>query len=105
MQFKGTPQFPATVLDKAISRAGGLWNAFTYLDWTTYFETMPAGEIDLALRLESDRMVNSMFEENEVSFEMAELGYLGVNHCVIGAKLADLWNFPALLINTIQNHH
>ena len=59
MQFKGTPQFPANVLDKAISREGGSWNAFTYMDWTAYFETMPAEKIDLALRLESDRMMNS----------------------------------------------
>jgi zinc protease len=69
MQFKGTPQFPAGVLDKAISREGGFWNAFTYLDWTTYFETMPADKIDLALRLESDRMVNSLYDEGEVSSE------------------------------------
>jgi zinc protease len=69
MQFKGTPQFPATVLDKAISREGGMWNAFTYLDWTTYFETMPAASIDLALRLEADRMLNSRFDPQEVDSE------------------------------------
>ncbi len=45
MQFKGTAQFPAKVLDKAISRDGGHWNAFTYMDWTTYFETMPADTV------------------------------------------------------------
>ncbi len=69
MQFKGTPQFPANVLDKAISREGGVWNAFTYLDWTTYFETMPADKIDLALRLEADRMTNSVFDPEEVASE------------------------------------
>jgi zinc protease len=69
MQFKGTPQFPASVLDKAISREGGMWNAMTYLDWTTYFETMPAEKIDLGLRLEADRMVNSAFDEKEVDSE------------------------------------
>ncbi len=69
MQFKGTPQFPAGVLDKAISREGGYWNAFTYLDWTAYFETMPAEKIDLALRLEADRMVNSVFDPKEVESE------------------------------------
>lgn len=69
MQFKGTPQFPSNVLDKAISREGGTWNAFTYMDWTAYFETMPADKIDLALRLESDRMVNSQFDTNEVDSE------------------------------------
>ena len=69
MQFKGTPQFPANTLDKAISRHGGTWNAFTYMDWTAYFETMPADKIDLALRLEADRMINSRFDENEVASE------------------------------------
>ena len=69
MQFKGTPKFPANVLDKAISREGGMWNAMTYLDWTAYFETLPADKIDLALQLEADRMVNSQFDEKEVSSE------------------------------------
>jgi zinc protease len=69
MQFKGTPQFPASLLDKAISRDGGMWNAFTYFDWTTYLETMPADKIDLSLRLEADRMVNSSFDEKEAASE------------------------------------
>ena len=69
MQFKGTPQFPGNVLDRAISREGGMWNAFTHLDWTTYLETLPADKIDLALRLEADRMVNSRFDEKEVESE------------------------------------
>ncbi len=69
MQFKGTPQFPAGVLDKAVSREGGVWNAFTYMDWTTYFETMPADKIDLGTCLEADRMANSIFDPEEVSSE------------------------------------
>lgn len=69
MQFKGTPKFPASMLDKSISREGGTWNAFTYLDWTAYFETMPADKIDLALQLEADRMINSQFDEKEVASE------------------------------------
>jgi zinc protease len=69
MQFKGTPQFPASSLDRDISRDGGIWNAFTFLDWTAYLETMPADKIDLGLRLEADRMAKSLFEEKEVSSE------------------------------------
>jgi zinc protease len=69
MQFKGTPQFPAGILDKAISRDGGFWNAFTYLDWTAFFETLPADSIDLAYQLETDRMVNSVYDTNEVNSE------------------------------------
>ncbi len=69
MQFKGTPTFPAGVLDRAISRDGGMWNAFTHLDWTTFFETMPAEKIDLSIALEADRMVNSVYEPDEVNSE------------------------------------
>jgi len=69
MQFKGTPAFPPTALDKAIAREGGVWNAFTHLDWTTYFETLPADKIDLALRLEADRMFHSLFKPEEVESE------------------------------------
>ena len=69
MQFKGTPQFPSSVLERAVSRDGGIWNAFTYLDWTTFFETMPADKIDLGLRIEADRMINSLFDEKEVTSE------------------------------------
>ena len=69
MQFKGTPKFPPGVLDRAISRDGGTWNAFTHLDWTTFFETVPADKIDLPLDLESDRMVNSIYTPEEVDSE------------------------------------
>jgi zinc protease len=69
MQFKGTAQFPASSLDRDISRDGGMWNAFTFMDWTAYLETMPADKIDLGLRLEADRMTNSLFDENEVASE------------------------------------
>jgi zinc protease len=69
MQFKGTPNFPANVMDKAVSRDGGYWNAMTSMDWTAYFETMPADKIDLGLRLEADRMLNSAYDPQEVASE------------------------------------
>jgi zinc protease len=69
MQFKGTPKFPANTLDRAISRDGGMWNAFTYLDWTTFFETIPSDKVDLSLDLEADRMINSVYDPDEVAAE------------------------------------
>ncbi|MCA9975236.1 MAG: insulinase family protein, partial [Anaerolineales bacterium] len=42
MMFKGTPNFPGSELDRMISREGGHWNAFTWLDFTAYYETMPS---------------------------------------------------------------
>ncbi len=69
MQFKGTPAYPAGSLDRAVSREGGLWNAMTWLDWTAYYETLPADRIDLGLRLEADRMTESAFAPKEVTSE------------------------------------
>ena len=69
MQFKGTKKFPANMLDKAISRDGGRWNAATSRDSTHYYETMPADKIDLVLQFESDRMKNSLFDAKEVASE------------------------------------
>jgi zinc protease len=69
MMFKGTQQFPPGALDRAISREGGYLNAFTYLDWTSFFETLPAEKLDIALRLEADRMFNCLFDPNEVNSE------------------------------------
>jgi len=69
MQFRGTPKFPAGTLDKAISRLGGYWNAMTSQDWTTYYETLPADRIDLALQLEADRMRESAFPPADVEAE------------------------------------
>ena len=69
MQFKGTEKFPSNVMDRLIAREGGVWNAFTHVDWTTYFETMPANKIDLALDFEADRMVNSLYSLADVESE------------------------------------
>lgn len=69
MMFKGTERFPAGVLDREIDRAGGQWNAFTSMDYTMYYETLPADRIDLALEAESDRMVNALFDSEETESE------------------------------------
>jgi zinc protease len=69
MQFKGTPSFPAGVLDRAIARDGGVWNALTWLDWTAYYETLPSDRAELALKLEADRMHSSLFDPAEVEAE------------------------------------
>lgn len=69
MLFKGTDRFPAGTLDKAIDREGGVWNAQTSFDYTAYFETLPAGRIELALEAEADRMVSARFDPEEVESE------------------------------------
>ncbi len=69
MMFKGTPNLGKGEIMKLINRNGGSDNAFTWTDFTAYFETLPSDRIDLALRIESDRMVNSLFDPAEVASE------------------------------------
>jgi zinc protease len=93
MQFKGSEQFPNGVLDRMISRDGGLWNAFTNLDWTAYFQVMPASKIEIALALEADRMQNSLFDPKEVESERT----------VILSELEGNENEPLFRLNTALN--
>lgn len=69
MMFKGTEKFPPGTLDQTVSREGGRWNAFTWLDYTGYYETLPADRIELSLQIESDRMVNAIMSEEETESE------------------------------------
>ena len=69
MMFKGTPNMPKGEMDRLISREGGYNNAMTWIDWTTYYETLPAQRIDLALEIEADRMTNALFTPQEVEAE------------------------------------
>jgi zinc protease len=69
MQFKGTHKFTGDDIDNMVSRVGGYSNAFTSSDWTTYFETMPSAHLHATLELEADRMVNSLFDPEEVETE------------------------------------
>ena len=69
MLFKGTERYPRGEFDRAVARAGGVFNGMTWQDWTTYFETFPSDRIELALQVESDRMANAVFDPNETESE------------------------------------
>ena len=69
MLFKGTERLKKGDIFKQVSQNGGTNNAFTWLDFTAYFETLPSDRLDLAFDIESDRMVNSTFDPAEVDAE------------------------------------
>lgn len=69
MMFKGTPRLPAGEIMRQINKHGGALNGFTSLDYTVYYETLPADRVGLALEIESDRMVNARFDPDEVASE------------------------------------
>ena len=68
--FKGTPKHPD--IPQELTERGALPNGTTWLDRTNYFETFPASSDNLewALDLESDRMVNSFISAEDLESEM-----------------------------------
>ncbi len=68
--FKGTPNHPD--IPQELTERGALPNGTTWLDRTNYFETFPASSDNLewALDLESDRMVNSFISAEDLESEM-----------------------------------
>ncbi|MDQ3412453.1 MAG: insulinase family protein, partial [Chloroflexota bacterium] len=69
MQFKGTPTLAKGQIFRDVSRHGGVLNAMTSYDWTAYYETLPADQVELAITIESDRMVHSLYDPAETESE------------------------------------
>ncbi len=68
--FKGTPRHPN--IPQELTAHGARPNGTTWLDRTNYFETFQASDANLewALDLESDRMVNSFIAKKDLDSEM-----------------------------------
>jgi len=71
MVFKGTKEKHKEVA-KEISDHGAQFNGTTWLDRTNYFETFAATDenLDWALDMEADRMVNSRIDKKDLETEM-----------------------------------
>lgn len=63
LMFKETDKLKPEEFSKIIQANGGELNAFTTADYTTYFETLSADRLPLALELEADRMSNLKLRE------------------------------------------
>lgn len=70
MLFKGTPTHPD--VPKVLKEHGADFNGTTWLDRTNYYETLPASpaNLEFALKLEADRMVNSYVKGEDLASEM-----------------------------------
>ncbi|MBM80771.1 MAG: pseudouridine synthase [Planctomycetaceae bacterium] len=71
MLFKGTEKhqdIPKLLNSRGATRVNGT----TWLDRTNYYETLPASEknLEFALRLEADRMMNSLIKAEDLESEM-----------------------------------
>lgn len=71
MVFKGTPAHPD--IPGAMKERGAQFNGSTWLDRTNYFETLPASDqnLEFAIRLEADRMVNSPIRAEDLATEFS----------------------------------
>ncbi len=56
MMFKGSKNVEPEEHGRIIQQNGGTDNAFTTKDTTAYFENLPSSQLELAVRLEADRM-------------------------------------------------
>lgn len=71
MVFKGTPTYEN--IWGALQDHGAQFNGTTWVDRTNYYETLPAttDNLDFALSMEADRMVNSNIAQEELSKEFS----------------------------------
>lgn len=69
--FKGTPKHPN--IPKELTERGASPNGTTFYDRTNYFETFAANDdnLDWALDLEADRMVNSFIAKKDLESEFS----------------------------------
>jgi predicted Zn-dependent peptidase len=66
LMFEGTDNIPRGTIDKLISGAGGNLNASTSFDQTDYFFNLPSNQLQLALWIESERMLHAKIDETGV---------------------------------------
>src|SRR3990172_8626333 len=70
MVFKGTPTYEN--IWGVLEDHGANFNGTTWVDRTNYFETLPASDenLEFALKMEADRMVNSLVRQSDLDTEM-----------------------------------
>ncbi|MGQ5521769.1 M16 family metallopeptidase [Chitinimonas sp. PSY-7] len=73
MVFKGTPKLPGKTIVQEFSKRGMHFNGTTWYDRTNYFETFATSDdnLDWALQMEADRMVNSFIARSDLDSEFS----------------------------------
>ena len=66
LMFKGTRANPGAAFSALIAQNGGRDNAFTTEDYTVFHETVAKDRLDLAMRLEADRMTGLVLDDSAV---------------------------------------
>ena len=69
MNFKGTTNIPRDQVKGIIEQFGGMWNGYTWIDQTTYFETATRDALDRMLFIESERMASCLYHADDCESE------------------------------------
>lgn len=67
LMFGGSKNFPE--FDKVVEENAGESNAFTNNDYTNYYITLPSTNLEMALRLESDRMNDLLISQKSLDVQ------------------------------------
>lgn len=70
MYFKGTPRRGPGIIAQETKNAGGYLNASTIYDHTAYFSVLPSAALEEGLDLQSDALLNSVIDEEELRKEL-----------------------------------
>nr|WP_235579151.1 pitrilysin family protein [Pseudorhodoferax sp. Leaf274] len=71
MLFKGTEQLQPGEFSRRVAAIGGSENAFTYYDYTGYYQQIPSGRLEEVMRLEADRFAHNRWPDDEFTRELA----------------------------------
>jgi zinc protease len=69
LMFNETENCPAGAFDRTLEENGAETNAATWVDWTYYYESLPADRLKLAVKLEAERMARLVLREPQVASE------------------------------------
>jgi predicted Zn-dependent peptidase len=106
LMFQGSENLEKLAHFRYVQGSGGTFNGSTHLDYTDYFETMPANALERALFLEADRMRGPRLTEenlrNQVDVVKEEIRVNVLNKPYGGFP----WlNLPPVMFDTFPNAH
>jgi len=66
VMFQGSAHLPKLEHARQVQGSGGVFNGSTHLDYTNYFEVLPAGALERALFCEADRMAEPLLTQETI---------------------------------------
>jgi len=106
LMFQGSANLEKLAHFRIVQSSGGIFNGSTHLDYTNYFEVLPAHALERALFLEADRMrsprINEENLQNQIDVVKEEIRVNVLNRPYGGFPWLLL---PPVLYDTFPNAH